>query len=85
MSSVTHEVQSIKRAFDGNEVQSRKVVGKIVSLSSSNEGGLKGKNSSGNPTTSSLEKELVLDKQGGNDRLTVDTLVLQDIMKEWSF
>ena len=88
MSSVAHEVQSIKRTFDGNEVDSPKVIGKIVSLSSSNEGGLKEKkiedilNSSGNSTTSSFEKELVLDKQGGNDRSTADTLVLQDIMKD---
>ena len=44
MSSVAHEVQSIKRTFDGNEVETRKVIGKIVSLSSSNEGGLKEKN-----------------------------------------
>ena len=43
-SSVAHEVQSIKRTFDGNEVETRKVIGKIVSLSSSNEGGLKEKN-----------------------------------------
>ena len=48
MSSVAHKVQSIKGAFDGNEVETRKVIRKIVSLSSSNEGGLKEKNSSAN-------------------------------------
>ena len=54
------EVQSIKRAFDGNEVDSRKVIGKIVSLSSSNEGGLKEKKSKIFSTRLAIQQVAVL-------------------------